>query len=260
MARKLKKPSADSGKRKRRKGAAASIDNIENSHRRVLLKWAVVEHHRTWDNFDGPALQRLRNNSQKFDAKLVKDIRSEYGLGRSLAGSEPKRLGTFLDAEFSQIGSDFAGKISACATISEKIVAKNVARRRQPVAVSKFLWFAAPKGWTMFDDYVSQSLGITDSDCIARLRSFYETLARRGFLNQATAISSTLRENQISMLYGERVIDKFLWLCGAPVVSSRRQIEFCRRYANKIAPVKVKNRLMKTAEQISAKFAADLLR
>ncbi|MEO9900515.1 MAG: hypothetical protein ABJF28_06935 [Nisaea sp.] len=104
--------------------------------------------------------------------------------------------------------------------------AQGWSREREFSAISKFMWFLRPKGWTPFDTYSSTSLGVgtTHGDPPIRFADFYAKLHRRNFSGVSVAIQSALNNAGFSYLYGERVIDKALLLAGAPGTRWRSNI------------------------------------
>lgn len=67
-----------------RRCASAPVDDIGRSRDEAkrLLKWAVVEHYRTWLSFDGVERRRIQEHGNELDRYSVRRIGREYAVTR----------------------------------------------------------------------------------------------------------------------------------------------------------------------------------
>ena len=120
------------------------------------------------------------------------------------------------------------------------------------------MWFLKPDGWTVFDSFASNGLGIDGSDPIKRMEDFYKRLNVRNFGVHAIAINESLSSTDFSELHGERIIDKFLMLAGAPKGWKEGVAENCRAFLECLHPT-VRKKLVEAANRISAAHGDNLL-
>lgn len=247
----------------------ASIDNIENVHRRELLRCAVVEHYRTRCRFDGPELKRLTPNG--LDAPSVRRIAKEYyvnrgilstkdATGKKIAGRDDHAdwLAKRLNDEAKKWPDKLIDRATRCTEVAKHASKMKHTNGKLASAMTKLIWFLKPDGWTMFDELAANGLGIPEKKSIDRMPLFFLALSDRGFTDDASAINEALNANGFGELFGERVIDKFLMFSGNTVVQTSESISTCETFLHSLSKEQCR-KLDTTARQISKTFAGTLL-
>lgn len=197
------------------------------------IYWAVVLRHRWSSWFDAPERHLVQEREGKLDAANVLRISSGYSVRRGLnlvpsgqaIEDEAKaalrllragELADLLNKLFSKIPADIVERAGSLSDIATAIGAYT--HNQQVSAVSKFLWFVAPAGWTVFDSLASRAL--RTSGHIA----YYNRLEELGFSHTVSTIGSCLADNGLSDMWAERVVDQYLLLRASESKSSLRDI------------------------------------
>lgn len=257
--------------RKRKK--QPSIDDLCTSDRRRLLYWAVIEHYRTWFCFDGVELALIKCANGELDRFSVRRIGDEYSVSRNIPRIKDDK-GKVIDAR-DEHAKWIADKINGIqkkpASLTElsgicKDIANDAGERWKakdkkmiPASgVSKLIWFRRPDGWSMFDNIAATGLGIPKSHSIERMLAFYKELSDRHFNDRAQKIGAELSARGFEELFGERVIDKYLMLCGGSVVWGSDVVVKCKSCLMAL-PKEKRRKIKATADSISKEFAVNLL-
>jgi hypothetical protein len=100
---------------------------------------------------------------------------------------------------------------------SAAVMSKDEGETRSPLCsgMSKLAWFLAPKGWTMFDTFAANAIGIKNGTSPDRMKSFYEKLLEFEIEECWKEISNVLNKHQVNDLWAERITDKMLWIKGS---------------------------------------------
>ncbi len=242
-----------------------TIDEINCRQRCEFLKWAVIEHSRTWEGLDGKVRQSLAADDV-IDAKLVREIGKEYLVNRVVRRGEDgsdDRHANWLADRLNQTAQswpdDLEGRALKCARLA-RLAAKEGHTNGEPAsAVTKFMWFLRPDGWTLFDNLAATGLGIPNRQATCRMLLFFEVLADRSFVRQSFEVNKALRRGSFEHLYGERVIDKFLMLSGADDDWTGQIIGKCEEYHDAL-PKRIGSQLGQLAQQIGQGFGETMLR
>lgn len=235
-----------------------SIDLIDEKCRRKLVYWAVIEHYRSWLIDDGVLLKRLSQSGGKLDAVGVRRIAKIYKVNRGIpkGDSGSDRVAAWIADRLNNEAAAWPGNLNdrarRCAEISAE--AKNGGHVEKEIVslVTKLMWFLRPKGWTVFDRLASQGIGIKETRAPDRMEAFYRKLSESGFDKQADLINNMLKYTPFQHLFGERVIDKFLVLCGSEDDRRREAIETCQAFLT-LLPVPLYRELDAISMQISNK-------
>ncbi|MPS68670.1 hypothetical protein ACLIMP_17460 [Novosphingobium aerophilum] len=80
-------------------------------------------------------------------------------------------------------------------------------------AASKVNWFLRPKGWTMFDRFVSIAVLGSHQSSVAGMAQFFDALDKRDFAKKLAEVRQAIA-SPFPEILAERVIDKYLFLMG----------------------------------------------
>jgi len=238
------------------------LDDLEEAQRCELLKWAVVEHHRTWSLFDGDARRVVEHDG--LDPLAVRKIAREYGVnrgilktkdenGKPIAGKDnsAKWLAEKISHAAGNWPESLQERAEACAEIARNASREGYTRGELASATTKIIWFCRPDGWTLFDRLAANGLGVPTRQSTKRMLRFYTELSTRNFLISANCINEILNDADFGELYGERVIDKFLMLVGADNDWTVQAKDYARTPDGKT--------IIKTANTISQTVGRNLL-
>lgn len=247
----------------------ATIDDLDKVRRRELLKWAVVEHYRTWRSFDGIQLKRMPPDG--IDAASVRRIAKEYYVnrgilstkdanGKKIAGRDDHAdwLAIRLNDEAKNWPGPLNDRATRCAEVAKHASKEKHTKGELASAITKLVWFLKPDGWTMFDELAANGLGIPEKRSIDRMPLFFRALSDRGFTDDARTINEALNANGFGELFGERVIDKFLMFSGNTVVQTGESISTSETFLHSL-PNEQLRKLDTTAQRISGTLADTLL-
>ncbi|MBE0533611.1 MAG: hypothetical protein IH626_22535 [Rhodospirillales bacterium] len=244
-----------------------SVDKPGTKWRKDLLYWAVVEHYRTWLNFDGIELKQVAANKGILDGATVRRVAKEYKVNRGIRKAPvkggPDKYANAIARGISKLAKNnwptsLAARSTTCAAFA-LAVKKNYTNGEQVSAVTKLVWFVRPKGWTLFDSHVSIALGLKAQSTAGTMTAYYSELTRRRFGWYAAQINKTLKGRGFPMLFGERVIDKFLWFVGAGRVTTKQQKQTCQ-YFLECLPYATRRRLKAAANAVANAHAKGLLK
>tara|TARA_R110000868_G_scaffold198069_2_gene444360 strand:- start:20393 stop:21133 length:741 start_codon:yes stop_codon:yes gene_type:complete len=224
------------------------------------IRFAVHEHYQSFyippgtgkpsDKMDLDACRR-----GNLTGDYVMAIAGRYKVARGVVvkkGNRSENADAIASAVNALSNSNWANqdlKIRAleCQKIAEELckpgVAKNGGARtegKQVSLVSKLAWFVEPDGWTLYDSLASAALGVNSFE------KFYCALDTRGFFDLSAQLNAELATSPHKDLFGERIIDKFLWVCGQsmagvdrflrkPEIASRKHPKSVDDLANAIA-------------------------
>lgn len=247
----------------------ACIDDIPLNQRHSLLRWAVVEHYCRWDTFDGALVKQFKNDKE-LDAGTLRYIAKEYLVNRNIrkdpssSGSKPQTRDHHAEWLARELGNlkkcwpeNLAERATQCADLARR-AAKKHTKGELASGITKVMWFLKPLGWTMFDSFSATALNCNGKRATDRMLNFFTELGDRNFDQWNEAIDCTLAEFGLNYLYGGRVIDKFLWLCGSPVVTCNARIKDLQRELDGLSRSE-RACISNAARTIANVHAADLL-
>ncbi|MBU2943520.1 hypothetical protein Q4525_01570 [Shimia thalassica] len=213
-----------------------------------LLKTATLEHYRRFLNNDGIFLKRAEKG---FDAELVRGIGKDYSVSRGIPveqingdkDSNASLIAKKLNALSNHWPSSFLRRVDACEELAKRLQAKKTSGEpttigTQASMVTKMMWFKQPFDWTMFDSMAEAGLGYKSyvrkvdqqkeiPNSIVRMQRFFQELETIGFSSAAKELNSVLSHNNLSDIFGERIIDKYLMLNGMKTVARAHCIRDC---------------------------------
>lgn len=220
-----------------------------------LALLGVVEHHRNWFVTDG-IHRAFIEDEKKIPMPVAERIVKEYGVRRTIGNDEALKV--LVDAiNEEEWPEGLIQRAHICIKIAKdhKDYRKEKTKPHAPVSgVSKLIWFLYPNQWTMFDRYAR--IGLTGNKNSPSL--FYETLYNRGFNHHCTSITNICKNNNVKMLYGERIIDKFLLLRGAGSVLGEKYFSSAKECAKKYLEI-IDKETAKSLKNIAKKAQPHLM-
>jgi hypothetical protein len=225
--------------------------------------WSVVLRHRWWSWFDRGELWLLEERRGAFDGASVRRIAGMYGVARGLH-LLPGEMKTYVVDQDESIKAERAEKLAAALNdiflampedmvdrskhlLDRHVDIASYVHNRQLSALSKFAWFANPKGWTMFDRLASGGIKARGYD------SFYSKLVKLNFVATTEEIHSVLNQYGLQDMWAERILDHFLVLRGSSQIESNRDV--ARAYLNSL-PADQRSRLDGAAEGVAVAISA----
>lgn len=187
--------------------------------------YATVEHYRAWLFADG-GFTRSFAKEGKFTPTLIRQMARHYSVTRTIPSVDPDGPDGESDRDRNrQIVADELNRLAQAwpAALNDKAAAvidtarrirDGIGRGKAPYsAVSKFIWFAADKDWTLFDSLASAGMLPAGGNSEQRVVAFYDALS--GPLPSLVSRLRPVCENSGLNLRPERIIDIFLMLRGA---------------------------------------------
>jgi hypothetical protein len=197
---------------------------LQSLHDSIQSLYALSVVHCYRNHLTVDALFRAEIDERGLDGDLLRRIALVYNVNRGVsAGPEnADRLAGFLTAEAERFAGSLTYKACHCARLADEMQARGMTKHVQRSAVSKFMWFLRPDGWTVYDDFARRALGVS-AQLGAPFERFYAELDSNDFTGAVAAIRAALNNTDFAMTPPERVIDACLWLAGAP--ADRRAFE-----------------------------------
>lgn len=224
--------------------------------------WAAIHRHRGWLWFDNSERRMIDNADGKIDHTAVQRIGVEYSVIRGFQSPEKMtdaervsrntRIAQFLATHVAGWPDGLIQRHGHCLKMAEKAIAVGLTEKLQISAMTKFMWFLRPTGWTVFDAVAATGLQVGGGGRESRSLRFYRKLESVGFEELVDQISRALRGTVLDGMHPERVVDSFLYLRGI----TTREAELARLTAYPTAfPEKFVSDLVEAAEAIAS--AAD---
>ena len=234
-----------------------------------ILEAAVIEHHKFWLTSDFAFEKRAAN----FDAGLARDIANTYGVVRGFKGKRPTnpeddRSASRIAMEIGSLNLDpkvsLKDKYEVLIDVLDRLrrgdaTSPDPAVRYNLVSgLTKLFWFTQLRNWTMFDDFAARAIDAKGS-AIVQGREFYGKLEGAEFASVAKALNSSIQRSDAALqgLHGERVIDKFLWLTGAPASVRSQAMASASLYLEALG-TGLGDKLRHLAAALDEKHAADI--
>jgi len=205
-----------------------------------LIYWATIEHHRWWLCHDQVYLNLLAKEGQ-LRPWIVRFIAKAYGVNRGIPRAADTGLSdpaaTTIAEALGKAAPQFSGtlpqRFAICAEILQQLptsIRGNVPTPKFVSGTTKLMWFLKPAGWTMFDSFAADALGIPKGRSFDRASHFYELLEKQGFSQRSEIGNALIQASEIPELYAERVIDKYLWLSGCTEAAREKAKAICDAY------------------------------
>jgi hypothetical protein len=251
------------------------------------LYWATIEYHRFWLSVDRPRLTVLSEEDGQMTHVLLRDIAREYKVGRNLKGQDKKnnsedetaqKICTILNSAMSSWPGPPRERIDACKKLivrirphtavassskkkdqgegaGEKSKEKNKKTVDAASAVTKFIWFMKPEGWTVFDSYAAEGVGIPNYRAMERMEYFYKALILEKFHDLVENMQDFIRQNSVSMqeLPATRILDTLFMARGARGSGSAHGVALTNAYLNHL-PDSIRKELSDLATSLQEKY------
>ena len=211
------------------------IDKLTAEERQRLLCIAFKEHFLRWMQGDSEDYHEIRHKGGvELTAPILRRIAKRYHVNRGIRRLENdqddligKELARILcrdakkhkDMQIFKRWKSTRELAEECRDEMEKQLRDNEQPPNGEVdpivsAVTKLTWFLAPGGWTMFDRFAREALGVRETGAENQAEAFYRQLCERRFCKHVADVKKVLVDGHFSGLFGERVIDKYLMLAG----------------------------------------------
>ncbi len=211
------------------------IDKLSAEERERLLRIAFKEHFLRWMQGDSEDYHEIRHKGGvELKAPVLRRIAKRYHVNRGIRRLENdqddligKKLAEILCSDAKKHkGLSICKRWEATRELAKKCQdeMENQLRDNEqtpngevaPIvsAVTKLTWFLAPDGWTMFDRFAREALGVRETGAENQAEAFYRQLCERRFCKHVADVKKVLVDRHFNGLFGERVIDKYLMLAG----------------------------------------------
>jgi hypothetical protein len=275
-------------------------NKVCDAWRKEPLYYATIEYHRFWLSVDQPRLSLMKQNSGKIETELLKDIAQEYRVKRNFKALDEQTLDNETNASKicdilnsakpSWQNSSALDRLASCKKIIEEIrkyssgastkinAKKTASKKRKKVqnnkektinaasAVSKFVWFMKPDGWTIFDKYAADGIGIPQTisinkegalrpSALDRMECFYTALAYENFFILAAEMQLFIRKNAptFAKMPAARILDTLFMARGERGAASEHGVKLTKAYLNGL-PTPLKEELRGLACALHKQF------
>lgn len=187
------------------------ISGLTPSDRCDWLKAAVIGHYRWWLKFDGILLSSIAPHSLH-TSDSIKSIAKEYSVARGMKGSSS--AGSIAQLVNLIPSGDITNLVAPCLKAVDLARTGGLTHNSLVSGMTKFLWFRNPQGWTMFDKFAADALGIQNGPPLIRMPAFYATLSSKNFLVHEAQIQSIVSSFPQFSLYASKIIDIYMIIVG----------------------------------------------
>lgn len=192
---------------------------------------AAVELYRTFLFEDGPVLETMAEAGGTMDHVTLSRIAQLYSVARTIptpsdiGGPDVNReqFAKAMAALACQWPADFQSRAKACRDVAVQLENGFDRRLRQDdfarkssgphSAVTKFIWFLKPEGWTVYDRLAADAVLRSGGNTQERQARFYLTIDKP--LSHWAGKLRPILEKFDKRLHAERLLDKFLLMQGA---------------------------------------------
>jgi len=186
--------------------------------------WAVIGYARWWLAHDAGLLQMVKAGDNRLDEDSLTAIARTYGVARGLPGkkeeqeNDRKLLLETLNKANDGWPEGLLARAKYCGQIAAKLKNEEITGRRDkdgvlkgtaPVsAVTKLMWFLQPKGWTVFDQWAADGMGVPRHlGAQTRMRRFYQALHEAGFDETRDELQGLADRSDWPSLHAARILD-----------------------------------------------------
>lgn len=189
--------------------AKVRFEKLPADDQRAFLELAVVEHYRNWLCFDGIERARVDADGGSFDATRLRRIASYYRVSRGIRRSKEHRkaktdpnavwLAQRVEGDSQNWPESLGDRADLCKQIAvdaeaDQCDGKSRTNGCQASAVTKFMWFLHPDGWTVFDNFAARGLSVDQrKSATDRMVDFYDRLDKRASLPPLAQLTRILR-------------------------------------------------------------------
>ena len=201
--------------------------------------WVTIGYLRAWWATDGPRLALIRQQGG-MTARMLRNLGNEYKVNRSfvkkdVGGIVQRDRDRFKDDPAAEImcellaracaswNDDLTERAETCAAIARDAAERGITKlsrnqqtRDLPVsAVTKFMWFLRPDGWTVYDRFARDGLEQpTVQAAIDDMLAFYKTLKDLDFVELVGGMNAVIGKSPFKGLPAERILDTLLMARG----------------------------------------------
>jgi hypothetical protein len=196
--------------------------------------YATVEHYRAWLIADGGFFRDFEADGRRYSVDLVRRMARHYLVARTIKAvdrKEDEKAGIDHDRDrhrqivanhLNALMKDWPGTMGEQAQKvieTAESIKKEIGGGVPPYsAVSKFIWFACPKDWTLFDRFACAGMLPNGGTSVQRIEAFYAELSAP--LPLLTARLRPICEESGFGLHPERIVDIMLMLRGSEFLRS----------------------------------------
>ena len=185
------------------------------------IYWATILYARLWWNSDGPRLLSIREFG-KMEPKMLRGIAMEYNVNRGIVGADKDKdraaegLCELLNDARETWPTGLVDRAEACREILDKAMkSDSYVHGYQISAITKFMWFLKPDGWTVFDSFAAQGAGVNRvSGSCKRMELFYQKLTDLGFERLSQEMQVMIDVDVFGELPATRILDMHLMILG----------------------------------------------
>lgn len=206
-------------------------DLSQRSWPEAQLYWATLGYLNWWWRSDGAHLALVRGVG-RLTVPSLRAIALEYNVSRLILGNSKSKVVRSAD---DSLGDDpsaaclcsilnearrkwpatISERASACRDMVDEAKRRGVAERDLVSATTKFMWFLEPDGWTVFDRFAADGLGIkAPTKPRDRMIVFYGALDARGFVKLSGRMQATIDASPFQGLPATRILDSLLMARG----------------------------------------------
>jgi hypothetical protein len=181
----------------------------------ATLYWAVVGYARWWLNIDAGLCRMVKDAQGKLTEDALAAIALQYNVARGLPGKErPAQTRAVLDVLNNSANgwpSSTLDRAEHCRMIAERLKMDQLTHNHQVSGVTKYMWFLRPTGWTVFDRFAADGMGVPASlPATERMLRFYAAIDAAGFGDADRSLQSLIDVSPWASLPAARVLDTFL--------------------------------------------------
>lgn len=235
---------------------------------RNLIKSAAVSAYGWWWFFDGPEQLRIHADKDQLNSVSVRRIASRYSVVRAI----PKRATSdSIDWRASRIADDLnqlAPTLDATRSlpsvaaeltgIIERWKSDEVTKNKFASGATKLLWFLRPSGWTVYDAFAADGLGITkQGNTLNRMKAFYQKLDDLGFGAAAKQLDENFAQS-VFPVSGSRSLD-FIMMEAAKGIDGRLLVDDLLNKVPKTHRISIEQAVETTISTPSARLMLDHL-
>lgn len=250
------------------------------------LYWATIEYHRFWTSIDLPRLKVLSDAGGKMSPVLFRDITKEYRVSRNFKGIDEQNhnddtaaneICNILNAAQPSFTESLSERLERAKEIIQGIrpyTAKASPKKKTQVtenkeeseteqsktvdaasAVTKLIWFLKPKGWTVFDHYAAEGVGIRNYPAIDKMEYFYKALILENFEDLVEEMQNRIKEK--SKMFAEipaaRILDTLFMARGERGAASDHGVALTAAYLSQLPP-NIQSDLSAVADVLQEKY------
>ena len=197
--------------------------------------WSTIAYLRCWWATDGINVKAIQR-AGAMTPELLREIAKEYKVNRGIPRADvvdigdddndcddddyhrdpvARDLAALLNRDRGDWPVGLVERADRCCRILRIAQASKLFYRDQISAVTKFMWFLKPEGWTMFDRYAANGLGVDSRlPALQRMQAFYGALAERGFEEVCARMQKRIDDSAFKGLPAGRILDTLLMARG----------------------------------------------